>query len=547
MKLTQYTLLGLAVLGLASCQDINEQELLSGDQSTEQMLATNEAIASRTEATFTGMFTMMGEPAAIITTRKRADDFAFVMAALSADVEGADLWYPDNNYNWFSSCGEWSSRNPNYANPTIRYTAAYKQISIANNIIKAYPEGTTDSTAQNRIAQARALRAFDYMSIAYFFQFNYADHKDKPCVPIVTEKTADATNNPRATVEEVYELVIEDLNYACQVLENYKPTNKNLVSGAVAYGLRARAYLAMDKFAEAAADAEKAINLCGLTPASIADVSTPAFCDINEKNWLWGYDMTTDMAKTYSNATISSWLSSFSGDGYAAGGGVYAHINELLYDKISDTDVRKGWWVNEDLHSPLLSTISWNGTTGDDIVPLLIKDVKMAMDAYTNVKFGMASGIGSTQNDNDFPLMRVEELILIQAEGLAKSGNETRAKQILSNFVKTYRDPAYDIDTQLASRTLADEIWFQRRVELWGEGFATSDIMRLKKPVVRFHGDKETTYPDAFRFNVAPDDLYKLLRFPETETDNNQAIVNNTGGSLPQSGQNPNLRDGVTD
>ena len=159
----------------------------------------------------------------------------------------------------------------------------------------------------------------------------------------------------------------------------------------------------------------------------------------------------------------------------------------------------------------------------------------------------MASGIGSTQNDNDFPLMRVEELILIQAEGLAKSGNETRAKQILSNFVKTYRDPAYDIDTQLASRTLADEIWFQRRVELWGEGFATSDIMRLKKPVVRFHGDKETTYPDAFRFNVAPDDLYKLLRFPETETDNNQAIVNNTGGSLPQSGQNPNLRDGVTD
>lgn len=546
MKLTQYTLMGLAVLGLAACQDINEQELLSGEQTAEQMQATNQAIATRTEATFSGMFTMMGEPAAIITTRKRADDFAFLMAALSAEAEAADFWYPNSNYNWFSACGEWSTRNPDYANPTIRYTAAYKQISIANNIIKSYPEGTTDSVAQNRIAQARALRAFDYMSIAYLFQFNYADHKDKPCLPLVSEKTADATNNPRATVEQVYQFIIDDLNYACQILENHKPANKNHVSGAVAYGLRARAWLAMEEFGKAAADAEKAITLSGLTPASITDVSTPAFCDINEKNWLWGYDMTTDMAKIYSSATVSSWLSSFSGDGYAAGGGVYAHINELLYDKIADTDVRKGWWVNEDLHSPLLKTITWNGVTGDDIVPLVIKDVKMAMDAYTNVKFGMVSGIGSTLNDNDFPLMRVEELILIKAEGLAKSGQEAQAKTVLSDFVKTYRDPSYDIDAQLSKRSLADEIWFQRRIELWGEGFAMSDIMRLKKPVVRFHGEA-TTYPDAFRFNVPYGDPYTLLRFPTTETDNNKGIVNNEGGAIPQPGQNPTLRDGVTD
>jgi hypothetical protein len=37
------------------------------------------------------------------------------------------------------------------------------------------------------------------------------------------------------------------------------------------------------------------------------------------------------------------------------------------------------------------------------------------------------------------------------------------------------------------------------------------------------------------------------LRFPQTEKDNNKAIVDNVGGSQPVSGQHPELRDGVTD
>jgi hypothetical protein len=113
-------------------------------------------------------------------------------------------------------------------------------------------------------------------------------------------------------------------------------------------------------------------------------------------------------------------------------------INSMLYKKIPDTDVRKGWWVDENLHSPLLESISWNGASGDDLAKLEIDDVKLAFTPYTNVKFGMKDGIGSENNINDYPLMRAEEMILIQAEGLAKSGNEGQARQILENFVKQF-------------------------------------------------------------------------------------------------------------
>lgn len=551
MKLFKYSTIALAALTLAACSDVDDQEYEGGSLSADQLQDVNNAVPSRAEALFTGMFTMMGEPNGCLGG-SRPDDYGFVMMALSSDIEASDAWIDDSGYNWFSTCGEWSSRNANYANPYIRYIAPYKQMKIANDVLRNYAEDLTNENNTNHRAQARALRAYDLMWLASAYQFNYVDHKDAPCVPIVTENTADATNNPRATVEEVYAQIISDLDYACEHLENFKPTNKNQVSGAVAYGLRARAYLAMEEWAKAAADAEKAIQLSGCTPASMDEVSTPSFCKIDERNWLWGFDMTVDMANSYPYATACSWTSSFSAWAYAAGAGCYLHVNKLLFDKISSTDVRKGWWLDEKLHSPLLSKIIWDGVTGDAIAPLEIEDVKMPMDAYTNVKFGMASGIGSEINDNDWPLMRVEELILIKAEGLIKSGSVVEGKQVLEDFVKTYRDPNYSIDAKLAAgladntEGLYNEIWFQRRLELWGEGFGMSDIMRLKKPVVRYHSEDDP-YPAAFQFNVEYGDPYMLLRFPQTEMDNNAAIVDNKGGSQPSAGQNPDLRDGVTD
>ena len=544
MKISKYAIVALSALMFAACNDIDEQNYEGGTLTADALKETNEAIASRIEATFAGMFTMMAEPGNSLGGT-RPDDWGFAMTCLSSDLEGSDAWIFDSGYNWFSVCGQWSSRNANYANPYIRYIAPYKQIKIANDVIGSYPEDTTDPTAKNRIAQAKACRAYDYLTLAPFFQFNYADHKADPCLPLVTEKTLDAATNPRASVEDIYKQIIEDLDYACEVLEDYKPANKNMISGAVAYGLRARAHLNMEMWAEAAADADKAITLSGAQPASIAEVSTPSFYDIEDHNWLWGYDMTVDTQNKARYATVCSWTCSFSAWAYAAGVAAYVHINKLLYDKIPATDVRKGWWLDENLHSPLLETISWDGVSGDDIATLEIDDVKMAMDAYTNVKFGMYDGIGSEINSNDFPFMRVEEMYLIKAEGLAKGGNESEGKQVLTDFVKTYRDPAYDISS-LTGKALADEIWKQRRIELWGEGFGMPDIMRLKKPVVRFHSDSDP-YPDKFRFNVAYGDKYMLLRFPEQETNNNSAIVNNEGGEQPTPGQNPDLRDGVTD
>lgn len=546
MKNNKYTsVLAIAsMVALGACSDIDDIVPEGGTMLETQLKATTSIIPGRADATFSGMYTKLGDPLSFGRfASERPDDFGFVMMAFSNDLEAADIVGQDNNYNWFSTCSELTTRNADYANPYIRYRGVYDEVARANDVIKAYGEITAETSAEikYKVAQAYAIRAFCYLNIAPYFQFNYKTSSDKPCVPLVTETTTDFTNNPRATVKEIYDQIVSDLDFAIANLEGYTRPDKSKIDRQVAYGLRARANLDMGKYAEAASDAAAAAQ--GYTPASIAEVSTPSFYNITDHNWLWGYDMTMDAAKAFPYATSSAWIRSFSANGYSAGSGTYFCINNLLYNKIPESDVRKGWWVNTDLYSPLLDNLTFGQLKGQQIATEQIDDVKLIFLPYTNVKFGMYT-IGGTTNEEDWPFMRVEEMLLIQAEGLIKSGQTAAGVQVLNDFVRTYRDPQYNAEA--TGRKIEDEVWFQRRVELWGEGFSNSDTRRLGKPLVRFHGS-DSNWPQAFRFNMTADDGWWLLRFCTDELNTNLAIVDNEGGALPVSGQNASLRDGVTD
>ena len=454
----------------------------------------------------------------------------------------------NSGYNWFSAAADLTDRNYTYASCFERYAVFYNQIKYANDLIATIDPATTDKASLQVLGQAKAVRAFDYLSLVPYYQFNYQISADKPCVPIVTEATTDFGHNPRATVKEVYEQIMNDLNSAIELLADFDRNGDNTrVNKNVAYGLRARANLYMGKYAEAAADAEKALE--GYTPYTREEVSAPSFYNRADHNWIWAIDIDKNTVKAY--PTSDSQLGSFSSHGYTAGTGVYKRINTLLYNKIPASDVRKGWWVDEKLHSDNLKDAVWVNTTtneritGDAIATYTFSQ-KVKFLPYTNVKFGMYSGIGSSTNDSDWPLMRAEEMILIKAEGLAMSGKIAEGKAVLEDFVKTYRDPEYSCKAASAE-DMQNEVWFQRRVELWGEGFSMSDIMRLNKPIVRFHGTNTENWPDAFCFNVAAGDAWLLLRIPQNEINANSSIVQNEGGAAPKSMQNPNLTDGVTD
>lgn len=541
MKTLKYTIFALAGAALLASSCIDEVQPAGGTLIKDQVNETVSANPVRVDAPFLGMYSNLGSISAT-NQGDRPDNFSFIMMAFSNDLEAADIVMPDSGYNWFSVCGELTSRNADYANPYIRYMAAYTLIGSCNDLLVQLPEETDNKDLLYQRAQVKAVRAFAYLNLAPYYQFSYDVAADQPCVPIVTEKTIDTANNPRASVSDVYGLIIDDLTYAIDNLEGFVRPDKGKIDRQAALALRARAYLYMGKYPEAAEDAEKASE--GYTPATMEEVSHPSFYSVNEHNWIWGYAMTEQVAAKSLYSTSSSWIRSFSGKGYSAATACYASCNNIFYNKVPASDVRKGWWVNDKLESPLLDGLKWNEYEGQAIAKAQIPDVKEPFTALTNVKFGCKT-VGTVLNDEDWPFIRVEEMILTRAEALYKSGKQEEGKKVLQDFVKTYRDPSYNVNA--TTRSFEDEVWFQRRLELWGEGFSNADTRRLNKPLVRFTNPDTSNVPTAFMFNMTADDGWWLLRFTKTEKNNNAGIVDNVDGTIPVSGQHPELRDGVTD
>jgi hypothetical protein len=136
---------------------------------------------------------------------------------------------------------------------------------------------------------------------------------------------------------------------------------------------------------------------------------------------------------------------------------------------------------------------------------------------YANVKFGVPNdNMTNLVADADWTLMRYEEMILVQAEGLARSGKEAEAKALLEGWVKANRNPEYT-----CVGDIVDAIWMQRRIELWGEGFSWFDLNRLEKPIIR---TTSTNWPAAWIVDVPADHDCRIWTLPDREIQNNDGI-----------------------
>ncbi|MDR0413461.1 MAG: RagB/SusD family nutrient uptake outer membrane protein [Dysgonamonadaceae bacterium] len=450
------------------------------------------------------------------------NDFGYAAACLYMDSNGADMPAANLGYNWFSPNSNYSDRVYTSTRTTFMWNLFYKQIASANIVLSSVDPETENPTLRGYMGQALAVRAFDYLHLAQLFQFTYKGHEQAKCVPIVTEKTTaeEAANNPRATVEDVYKLIIDDLNKSIGLLDGFKRLDKGYIDQSVAYGLRARANLVMNNWAAAANDADSALILSGAVPYTLAQASAPAFYDANDRNVLWANIITENNDIVLSGIiNMPSHLCTFYTDGYI-GVGVWKKINKPLYDRISAGDIRKQWWLNENLQSTLVSAPvydEWRKTA----------TAESDFGAYTNVKFGADGGTGGLYNQTpaqDWFLMRAEELILIRAEGLALSSNPAAAKALLEEFVNKNRmvnGSGYVAPS--GPDALQEEIWLQRRIELWGEGFSFFDIMRLKKPVTRVENGV-TSFPDAWQFNIPAEAPILRWLVPKSEIEANAGI-----------------------
>jgi hypothetical protein len=119
----------------------------------------------------------------------------------------------------------------------------------------------------------------------------------------------------------------------------------------------------------------------------------------------------------------------------------------------------------------------------------------------------------------DVPLMRASEMYLIEAEARAHMGNSGSAAATLYELVKR-RNSAYVLSTATGS-ALLDEILFQRRIELWGEGFRFYDLKRLNLPLDR----SRHKFLPSYQKSVAAGDIKWQFAIPQSEIDATSGVI----------------------
>ena len=486
---------GLGALAFTSCEDLDPdfQDRYVTSEIKEAVLERNPQM---TVAGVSGIFASYSSYGSVFDSHF---DFGYPGVMLGLDLQTADMAAPAVGYNWMQYWSAFRSPSPSGTPAAMAWYHIFDQIFACNATAKSMSPESTDGTIQFSRAQAVGQRAFDYFVLAQLFQFNYQLTPDAPCVPLVldtNEAEVAANGAPRATVREVYAQVMTDINEAISLLEKTNVTAsqiidskpKRMISKAVAYGIRARVNLTMGNYQAAADDAQAAIAAFSGSPLSTEAASHPGFNSIDLSNWMWGIAIAeTDRVVTTVICNWPSFVCSFVSDNCYVPAGTWKYCAVDLYNQIPETDVRKGWFLDENYKSANLTENEQAYVEQFD-----------TLEPYTNVKFAAYQNVvGQSTLANDIMLMRIEEMYYIMYEAMARAGQGAAAKEGFTTFIRTYRNPEYRMNAA-SNESIAEAIYQDKRVEFWGEGLAYFDYMRLDKPVDRIG---KNWYP-AENFNV---------------------------------------------
>ena len=242
----KYILLIFLVPFLAGCEDLLEEEVYSSFAPSNFYKNADDA-----EAAIMGVY----------GTLLSGDQFLYTqhLPTLTVHPGGClsqEAVRIEDNLQWTSS----------WAMLSRFWSAHYRAINRANSVLKYVPPIEMDEAENKRIqAEARLIRALLYFNLVQWFG-------GVPIHSAVTE-SLENTSLPRSPVSDVYELIIEDLDFAEDYLPDpVFPGNGRFTSGA-AKALLAKVYLTMA--GEPLKDTEK-LALAKEKLLELVDPSDPA-------------------------------------------------------------------------------------------------------------------------------------------------------------------------------------------------------------------------------------------------------------------------------
>ncbi|PRB05997.1 RagB/SusD family nutrient uptake outer membrane protein [Chryseobacterium sp. MYb7] len=419
-------------------------------------------------------------------------DFGIMGIKAGADLMSNDVIQSTNQH--LGMFYNYEATNASNIASEIVWTTFYARIFIINKLLDNLDK---NANAKNRAiaGQLLALRAYSYFYLVRFYANDYNGHQSEPGLPLVLTANNPSQGLPRSTVAEVYTQIKKDIEESVSLLDTYSRPSRAQIDQRTAKAIAAEVFLETRDYIKAAKYAEESKQ--GVVLMTEDDYTNTGFSNINNPEVIWGFH------NTISTMSIGNYYASFfsmfdnTNEGYAGAAQIRKLIDKRLYEAIPATDYRK-----KVFNGSQNATYTFNGKTKN-------------YPPYVSWKFK-----DPTLFEGDYIYIRASSLYYIQAEALARQGRETEARQVLFD-ITSKRDKAYTISTKSGSE-LINEIVLQKRIELWGEGYAWFDMKRLNTPLERVYTGTNHTFG---RFNLTPDKF--RFQIPNKEINNNPQIKQN--------------------
>ena len=451
-----------------------------------------------------------------------------------------------NNLGWRTEM-QWNSHTDQTSlTCELLWYHRYNIILGANLLInRGTDETLVESPQLNEIlGQAYTYRAYAYLSLVQHYAKGYliGNPASDPGVPLLFSSESPFTSEPRSTVQEIYDQIEADLAAAIDRFEEGTgrpsggPETKSQLNINVAYGLLARTALSKGDW-QTAADA--------------AVMARQGFPLMGEDDWKSGFNSNNLSEVIWGSNVIAAETTFFRSYFYLASNtfnGSQIRNNpkiadRRLVDAIPATDYRRDVFLPD---APNTNSSAANNQGGLDPETGLPRDPNYANDlegfnerrAEINATYGITNSFnqhpymhfklknanpGSIDPD-DVIYMRSSEMYLIEAEAKAMLNDIAGAQEALRPLGEE-RDSAYDVTIYNTQESMMDHIKFQRRLELWGEGFGYTDKIRWDEGIDHAadggSGASAVLYQEAYqveRPSVNDDWIFKI---PQAELDAN--------------------------
>ncbi|TVZ58688.1 SusD-like starch-binding protein associating with outer membrane [Flavobacteriaceae bacterium MAR_2010_105] len=418
----------------------------------------------------------------------------------------------------------------------------YNIILHANLIIKRIDEGNLTETPTLRAIKGQALtyRAFALLSLVQHYSKGYliGNPSTDPGVPVILEPQ---TTGPRGTVQQVYDQIGLDINAAIAAFQNAAPRptggpeTKSQLNINVAQGIKARWALSKGDWQ---------------TAASAAAAARQGFPIMGEADWKSGFNSNSLPEVIWGSNVIGTETTFFRSYFYLMCNTFNGSQNRSnpkiadrrLVDAIPDTDYRKDVFL---IDAPNSNASAANGEGGwaNNTNPLYTTQAQWtaARNAIRS-QYGMTSGHNThpymhvkmlqknpgTIDPDDIIYMRTSEMYLIEAEAKAMM-NDIPGAQAALQALGGARDTAFNATAFATQAALMAQIKFQRRVELWGEGFGYTDHIRWDEGIDHGanggSGASIVLYQDAFVVAKPSVNNKWIFKIPQAEINANPNIT----------------------